>query len=520
METKYLVGVDFGTTGSRTIIYDLQGNEVGGAYAENKISFPTLGAYEYDGDTAINTLLDTTAKAIKSSGVAPEKIASVCFSAIRGCFALYDKNDRFVHPLILWPDTRGTPKVAWMRERLDAVGFTPEELYEKTAFPFFAGFASTRILWFRDAYPKKWERVTKIGSLQTVVQKAYGGYSNVDNAEDVGWFQQFDARTRKPISKMQQAWGIDPALFAEFVPSGTIVGKVSKEAAEKTGLAAGTPLVCGVGDQQCTIIGANCLNSGIISIYSGTCGVIVARTHNPTLDPARILNVCGAPGGEWQTEGTTTGMGGNYKWLRDALGQDEFREAQSKGKSVYDILNEKADASKPGSNGLVFLPYLSGADTPKMNRHARGAFLGLNHQHRKGDFIRAVIEGSVFELKTVMDVFKNTGIPIEKFRFSGGGARSRLWNQIVADVFNVSVTNVAASEATALGAAIIGGVGVGLFADVREASEAMVTETDTWEPIAKNVRLYAEQFELQQECYRAMTENGLFKLIAEREARL
>ena len=520
MVSRYLVGVDFGTTGSRTVIYDLQGNEMGSGYAENDISFPEPGAYEYDGNKAIRTLWSTTAQAIKTSGVDPRNIASVCFSAIRGCFGLFDKDDNFVYPLTLWPDTRGTPMTGWMRSRMDAVGFTPEELYERTGFPFFAGFPSSRMLWFKDAYPEIWKKVAKIGSLQTVVQKAYGGYSNVDDAEDVGWFQQFDTRTCKPIPEIGQAWGLDPDLFAAFVPAGTQVGNVSREAAMQTGLAEGTPLICGVGDQQCTIIGTDCLRSGIISIYSGTCGVVVARTHDLVPDPYRTLNVCGAPGGEWELEGTTTGMGGNYRWLRDSLGQEELNEAGHSGISVYDVLNEKAETSQPGSRGVMFLPYLSGADTPKMNRYARGAFLGLNYQHRKGDFVRAVIEGSTYELKTVMDVFRNTGIPIEKFRFSGGGANSRLWNQVVADVFNVPVTNVAAPEATALGAAIIGGVGAGIFSNVREAAGSMVKETDTWEPIEENVKIYAEQFELQQECYRVMTESGLFGKISDREAQL
>jgi len=520
MVTKYLVGVDFGTTGSRTVIYDLQGNEIGNGYAENVITFPESGAYEYNGDRAIRALWDTTARAIKTSGIDPHNIASVCFSAIRGCFGLYDEDDNFVYPLTLWPDTRGTPKIAWMKDRLETVGFSHEELYNKSGFPFFAGFPSSRMLWFRDSHPKIWSRVKKIGSLQTVVQKAYGGYSNVDDAEDVGWFQQFDMRTCEPIAKMEQAWGLDPGLYADFVPAGTPVGKVSKEAASQTGLIEGTPLICGVGDQQCTIIGTNCLKSGIISIYSGTCGVIVARTHDLILDPSRRLNVCGAPGGEWELEGTTTGMGGNYRWLRDTLGQDELNEAGTRGISVYDVLNERAEASPPGSRGVMFLPYLSGADTPKLDRYARGAFLGMNQQHRKGDFVRAVIEGSTFELKTVMDVFRNTGISIENFRFSGGGANSKLWSQVVADVFNVPVTTVATPEATALGAAIIGGVGAGLFSNVWEAAENMVKQTGTWDPIEENVRIYADQFELQQECYRVMSGNGLFQQFAEREASL
>ncbi|MDR2486366.1 MAG: hypothetical protein LBD12_00230 [Clostridiales Family XIII bacterium] len=520
MSEQYLAGVDFGTTGSRTVIYDLKGNEVGVGYAENPVSHPAPGAYEYDGALATRTLHRTTAEAIRSSGVHPRDIAVVCFSAIRGCFGLYDQEDAFVHPLILWPDTRGTETAHWMQGRLADVGLAPEDVYDRTGFPFFTGFTATRILWFRDAFPEKWERVRKIGSLQTVVQKAYGGHSGLDDAEDAGWFQQFDWKTQKPIPEIQQAWGLAPGLFADFVPAGTLVGKVSREAAEATGLVEGTPLACGIGDQQCTLLGTGSVDPGVISIYSGTCGVVVARTHAFTPDPSRILNVCGSAGGEWELEGTTTGMGGNYRWLRDVLGQDEMRLAAGRGCSVYEILNEEAAQSPPGSRGLLFLPYLSGADTPKLDRYARGGFLGANYQHRKPDFIRALIEGSTFELKTVMDVLRKTGIPVESFRFSGGGAQSALWNQMVADVFDVPVTNVAAPEATALGAAIIGGAAIGLFEDVKEASRQMVQTTDRWEPDREHVKVYAERFDLHQECYRALRDSGIFAKLSSTERAL
>jgi xylulokinase len=237
------------------------------------------------------------------------------------------------------------------------------------------------------------------------------------------------------------------------------------------------------------------------------------RSHDLTLDPSKCLNICGAPGGEWQMEGTTTAAGQGYRWFRDALCAPEIEIAKNEEMDVYDHLNEQAAKVPAGCNGLMFLPYLCGAETPKFNRYARGAFIGMNLQHRKGDFVRAVMEGSTYELKSVMEVFKNAGLPLGTYRFSGGGSRSALWNQIVADVFNVPISNVGTSESTCLGAAMIAAVGVGLYKDYKEAAASMVRITKSWEPQKKNVAIYQEGYEMMQDCYKTLTDSGMFRRI-------
>ena len=515
MANKYLLGVDFGTTGTRSIIYDLQGNELGNAYKENIITYPEPGSYEYDGHSCAQVCYETTALALKRSGIDPRDIAAVSFSAIRGCFGMYDENDEFVHPLILWPDNRSLCKVPWMEERLAALGITHDDLYDLTLFPFSPGWPSARILYFKDRWPEKWERVKKIGSLQTVVQKIYGGDSNLDDAEDVGWFQQHDAVTCKPLPQMQEAWGIPSELFAKFVPTGTVIGKVSRECAEQTGLIEGTPLVCGSGDQECMIVGTGCTESGTVSTSIGTCGCIIVRSDELHPDPSRKLNICGSPGGAWQMEGTTSAAGQGYRWFRDALCQPEIGIAKQRGMDVYDMLNELAEEVPAGCNGLMFLPYLVGAETPKFNRFATGAFLGCNIEHRKGAFVRAVMEGACYELKAMLEVFRQSGLTLAKHRFSSGGSRSALWNQILADVYNEPITNVATSEATGLGAAMIAAVGVGLYNNYEEAAKEMVRVTKTWEPNPENVKIYEEGYALMQDAYETLTQNNIFRRIYE-----
>jgi len=521
MRAKYLVGVDFGTTCSRSAVYDINGNELGSGISENEIEYPEPGAFVYDGDKAIANLHKTTAEAIKSSGIDPNDIAAISFACARGCYVMYDKDDNFASPLILWPDTRAGVIADWMRQRLQDCGYSEDRLYEDTGFPYSPGWPITRIVWFRGAYPKQWENVTRIGTLQSVVQKAYNLDSSIDVSEDANWLQMLYATSMKPIPEIYAAWGVDPGLLTNFVPAGTPVGKISAEISAKTGLPEGTPIICGSGDQECNLIGTGSTAPGLVSVYAGTCGTVIARIDEYRLDPYKTLNICGAPGGAWEMEGSVSGAGGSLKWFRDALCAADVREAAAAGIKDFAYLDQMAERAPVGSNGALFLPFVNGAGTPKFDGCARGCFIGLNKHTGRNEFTRAVMEGSTYELRAVMSLLeKQENLPIDAIRFSGGGANSAIWNQIVADIMGYPTASVNTPESSCLGAAIIAAVGIGLYSDVMEAAQKMVKVRRVWEPIPRNVEIYNEQYAIHQGCYKALSDSGMFKRIAERESEL
>ena len=519
MGAKYLIGVDFGTTGSRSAVYDFDGNELGSAYSENDIEYPEPGAFVYDGNKAIANLHKTTSEAIGSSGINPNDIAAISFSCARGCYVMYDRDDNFASPLILWPDTRAGVVADRMIQRLYDCGYSEDRLYEDTGFPYSPGWPITRIFWFREAYPEQWEKVTRIGTLQSVVQKAYNLDSSIDVSEDANWFQMLYARSMAPIPEVLDAWGVDPGLLTNFVPAGTPVGRISAGISAKTGLPEGTPIICGAGDQECNLIGTGSTAPGLVSVYAGTCGTVIARIEEYRLDPYKTLNICGAPGGAWEMEGSISGAGGSLKWFRDALCAADMREAAAAGVKDFAFLDRMAENAPAGSNGALFLPFVNGSGTPKFDGYARGCFIGLNKHTGKNELIRAVMEGSTYELRAIMEVLeKQENLPIEAIRFSGGGANSDIWNQIVADIFGYPTASVTTPESSCLGAAIIAAVGIGMYSDVKEGALKMVKVRRSWEPIPGNVERYNEQYAIHQGCYKALSDSGMFKRISERES--
>ncbi|PNH78929.1 FGGY-family carbohydrate kinase [Arthrobacter sp. AFG20] len=505
---KYVIGIDVGTTGCRTVIFDLKGNEIGTGYRENPLRYPQPGWVECSPQALIDNCLESTQEAIHKSGIDAREIASVSFTMMRSSFVMRDAEGGFVRDIIMWQDLRNAEMLPWMEEQLAEHDMTPDDLYDITGFPLGQVWPSSKIYWVKKHYPEQYERTAVIHSIHALVMNAYGAEGYIDNTDDAGWWQIVNADTFEYDAKLAKIFGVDVEKYSTSVPSGSHVGKVSKEVAEKTGLAEGTPLVVGSGDQQCAAIGLGNISEGMASIVLGTAGVIVAQSSKPVRDPNRKAHVIGSALHKWEIEGHASAAASSFKWIRQTFGQMEMSAQELTGIDGYDLLTRQAAKSPAGSKGLIFVPWLAGAACPHYDSDARGAFVGMTFGHSKCDIVRAAMEGVCYEMRAMIEALGKVGLPpFEVFRVSGGAARSPLWNQMSADIYGKPVEIVRAPEATALGAAMIGAVGVGLFQNVEEAVGEMVHVTERWEPIEENVRIYNEMYAIFDETYRCLAQN-------------
>ncbi|MCK4579141.1 MAG: xylulokinase, partial [Candidatus Marinimicrobia bacterium] len=298
---------------------------------------------------------------------------------------------------------------------------------------------------------------------------------------------------------------------AEWLPavheSPELTGKVTASAAADAGLAAGTPVVAGGGDQAAGAVGTGTVAQGILSVVLGTSGVVFAHSdHYRVEEQGRLHAFCHAVPGSWHLMGVTLAAGGSFRWYRDVLGSAEIQDAVSKGADPYEVLIEGAKAAPEGSEGLLFLPYLSGERTPYPDPYARGGFIGLSNRHGKGHLTRAVLEGITYSLKDCVGLMEAAGVPINEVRASGGGAKSPFWRQLMADIFNLEIITLDATDGAPFGAALLAAVGSGQFASVEEACAATIHIADRMEPEAESVGIYQDYYPIYQQLYSALKE--------------
>lgn len=514
MAQKYVIGIDAGTTGCRTVVFDLEGNEIGSGYRDNPLRFPQAGWVELDPQALIDNCYDSTREALRKSGIDPKDVASISFTYMRPVLILRDENGNFVRDIQMWQDMRCASVFPWMTEKLAAKGMTPDDYYDITGYPYSTVWMSGKIFWIMQNEPEIWARVKTMHNAHGLLAAAYGAPEWVEDSEDLGWWQLNDADTFEWSEKLCDTFGIDMAMLPKHVPTGTVIGAVTREVAQRTGLAEGTPLVAGLGDQQCAAVGMGNIREGMASLVLGTAGVLVCQSEKPVRDPNRKAHVIGSGLHKWEMEGHSSAAASSFKWIRQTFGHMEDATASMCDLDVNDLLTAQAAKAQPGSQGLVYIPWLAGAAMPFYNTEARGAFVGMTFGHGKAEILRAGMEGVCYEMRTMLEAIAAAGVPKSEYiRIGGGAARSSLWNQISADIYGVPVETVKTPESTALGAAMMGAIGVGIFKDLHEASDAMVHVTGRWEPIPANVAVYNEMYEIFRHSYDALSEK-VFPAIA------
>jgi xylulokinase len=373
-----------------------------------------------------------------------------------------------------------------------------------TANPVLPGFTAPKILWVRENEPSVYEQVSHILLPKDYIRFRLTG-EFASEVSDASGTSLFDVANRQWSSAMTRLLQIPMEWLPRCTESQVVSGRISRKAAQATGLLEGTPVVGGGGAQAAQAVGSGVVQPGIISVTSGTSGVVFAFEDAFAVEPqGRVHVFCHAVPDKWHAMGVMLSAGGAFRWFRDALGQSEVAEAAARGVDPYELLTGEAAAVGPGSEGLLFLPYLTGERTPYPDPNARGAFVGLTVRHGKSHLVRAVLEGVSFGLRDSLELIRGLGVPIEQVRASGGGARSEVWRQIQADVFNTELVMVNITEGAAFGAALLAGVGAGIYSSVNEGVSTAIRVISRTAPQRESAQVYQGLYPLYRGLYGAL----------------
>jgi xylulokinase len=511
----YLAGIDLGTTGAKAIIFDQEGQAQSSAYREYTCNYPKPSWAEQDPNLLVTETMEAVKQAVLQSGVQPEAIASVSLSAQRCCGIFLDENEVPLRPMISWQDNRTPVEVEEIKEMIGA-----ETFYKKSGLPNATTWLVSKILWIRKNEPETWNKTRRIVQMHDYFLRALGVEDYYVDYNDAGFFGLFNTDEGLWDTEILNLFNISKEILPIPEKSGTLVGSVSAPASQRCGLATGTPVCVGAGDQSAGAVGAGIVRKGMVSISLGTGGAVTAFLDAPFRDPAGKAMVTSHPiRGNWLLEGYQAAAASVYRWYRDEFGATELLEAERTDKDFYELMNTKISEVPAGSNGLLVMPYFSGAATPRYNPAARGMVLGLTFAHDRFAVARAFMEGISLDMRDMLNSIKRSGVEVNEARILGGPTKSAVWNQIQADIYGIPVSNLRTTDATVLGAAILGGVGVGIFASVEEGADKLVRLKHTYEPVLDNTALYDELYDLYCRTYEQLENNEIFSSLASIQAK-
>ncbi len=490
-----LLGLDIGTTGAKTVLIDPGGTVRASATSEYPLLTPRPGWTEQDPARWWEAAVGSIREALDRAGVRGAEVAAVGLTGqMHGLVAL-DGRGEVLRPAILWNDQRTGEECAWITERVGAA-----RVLALTGNPVLTGFTAPKLIWMRRHEPDRFARIRTILLPKDYARLRLTGEMASDVADASGT-SLFDVRRRAWSGEMLEALDLPRAWLPDVVESPERTGGVTEEAAEVTSLRAGTPVVGGAGDQAAGAVGTGTVEAGLLSVTIGTSGVVFAPLPAVQVDPqGRLHTFCHAVPGGWHVMGVMLSAGGSLRWLRDVLAAAAWRVSGD----PYDAMTAEAAASPPGAEGLLFLPYLTGERTPHADPAARGAFVGLTLRHGQGHLTRAVMEGVAMGLRDALEIMRTLNIPVTQVRISGGGARSPLWRQIVADLFAAEVVTVTPTEGAAYGAALLAGVGAGVFPTVAAACATAVRATGSTRPDLDQIHRYDHLYRTYRALYPAL----------------
>jgi len=486
----YWLGVDIGTGGSRALLLDSSGKEaaaVSVSHQEMAMQQP-LWAEQDPGNWA-DAAFQAIRGALAAAGIGGKQIRGVGVSGQMHGLVILDRDHQVIRPSLIWCDQRSQPQVDWINQHLG-----PAKMLELTANPVLTGFTLPKLLWVRDHEPQQFARVRHLLLPKDYVRFRLTGELATD-VSDASGTALFDVVRRRWSFEAMDGLELDRAILPQAYESSEVAGTISGQAAELTGLAAGTPVAGGGGDQAAGAVGNGIVQPGAVSCTLGTSGVVFAHMEEVAYDPqGRVHTFCHAVRNKWHVMGVTQGAGLSLQWFRNQL---------APGIS-YDQLLSEAAQSPAGARGLYWIPYLMGERTPHLDATARGGWIGLTAKHTRADLIRALIEGVCYSQKDGLDLVTAMGVKAASVRASGGGARSRVWRQILADVLGTPVTTLTSQEGSALGAAILAMVATGEYCSVPEACGAIVRDQDSVEPRCEEAKIYAAGHAVYRSIYPAL----------------
>jgi xylulokinase len=498
----YMMGIDVGTSGTRAVIVRPDGHVIGAATGDHQpMRMARPGWAEQDPEDWWQATLVAVRAALEQAGVKGAEIDAVGFSGQMHGVVLLDRSLAVIRPSLIWCDQRSQAQCDWITKKIGA-----ERLIQLVSNPALTGFSAPKLLWVRDNEPQLFERTAHFLLPKDFVRFRLTGEFATDVSDASGTLL-FDVTHRRWSREMLSALALDAQILPKAYESPEITGQITPEAAVLTGLSAGTPVVGGGGDQASSAVGNGIVLPGLTSATLGTSGVIFAYTDAPKLDPhGRIHTFCHAVPGKWHVMGVTQGAGLSLRWFRDNFGLAEAWYAKLADVDPYDLIIREAEKVRPGSDGLLWLPYLMGERTPHLDSQARGMWFGLTAAHTRAHLVRSILEGVAFSLRDSLEIFKELGIPVEQIRASGGGSRSFLWRQIQADIYAKELVTLRTSEGSALGAALLAGVGARTYSSVEESAQLAIQVKEAMAPSPDNVAAYERYYQVYRGLYPAVRE--------------
>ncbi|MEG1255373.1 xylulokinase [Clostridium sp.] len=503
---KYLLGIDIGTSGTKTVLFDRGGNPISSSTAEYPLYQPEIGWAEQDPLDWWKAVCTTINAVIKDSNINPESISGIGLSGQMHGLVMLDSDSNVLRKSIIWCDQRTAKECVEITEKVGE-----KRLIDITANPALTGFTASKILWVRNNEPEIYEKCRKILLPKDYIRYMLTGEFATE-VSDASGMQLLDIKNRCWSKEVLNALDIPIEYLGDVYESIVVSGKVHKKAAELTGLKENTPVVGGAGDQAAGAIGNGIIKSGQISSTIGTSGVVFAHLDHPVIDKkGRVHTFCHAVPGAWHMMGVTQGAGLSLKWFRDNFCPNEIEVAKNMGIDPYVLMTKEAEKVPAASRGVIYLPYIMGERTPHLNPKAKGVFFGISAAHTKNDMLRAVIEGVSYSLLDCMEIIKETGMNPTNVMVSGGGGKSELWRQILSDMFNCKVSTNKSSEGPALGVALLAGVGTGVYKDINEACSIAISENSIQYPKEENSLIYKRYYEIYKKIYNDL--KGTFELL-------
>ena len=484
------IGLDIGTGGSRALLVDENGAvraSFTSPHAEMTMLQPLWA--EQDPDDWWRAAIDAIRGLLQTAGVSASAVKAVGLSGQMHGLVMLDGAHKVIRPALIWCDQRSQPQVDAINAKIGRA-----RVLEYIANPVLTGFTLPKLLWVRDHEPARYERLRKMLLPKDYIRyKLTGEFAS--EVSDASGTALFDVVNRKWSLDLVSALDLDRAILPQVFESSDTTGTITQEAAALTGLAPGTPVAGGGGDQAASAVGNGIVEPGIVSCTLGTSGVVFAHMENVAYDPGgRVHTFCHAVRGKWHVMGVTQGAGLSLQWFRNQL---------APGVS-YDALMTEAAAAPAGSDGLYWLPYLMGERTPHLDATIRGGWIGLTARHTRASLIRALIEGVSYSQRDGLDIIEQLRVPVTSVRASGGGANSPFWRQVLADVLGKRVVTLASQEGSAYGAALLGMVATGAYSSVPEVCHHLIREVESVAPRTKEAALYARNHRIYQQLYPAV----------------
>lgn len=491
---QYLLGIDIGTSACKIAVFNREGKVIATANGDYPVYYPHPGWAEQNPDEWWTAVCGAIKGILQKGNVLPEQIAGVGIDGQSWSAIPMDKDGNVLTNTPIWMDTRAADICEELNEKIGA-----DKIFQLSGNSLQPSYSTAKIIWYQRNLPDVYERTHKVLQSNSYIAYRLTGEFTQELSQGYG-LHCFDMRTGTWNEEMGKKLGIPRELLPDIYPCHEVVGTVTAKASRECGLAVGTPVVAGGLDAACGTLGAGVIHPGETQEQGGQAGGMSICTDTYKADPRLILSYHVIPG-HWLLQGGTTGGGGVMRWMEKQFGDYEREEGKRQGKNSLVLFNEMAEKVAPGSDGLVFLPYMSGERSPIWDPNAKGVFYGLDFSKTKAHFIRSAMEGVAYSLKHNLDVAKEAGAEVSVLRSMGGSANSLLWTQIKSDITGKPIIVPSSDTATTLGAVILAGVGVGMYKNFEEAAALTVENKRSHEPNLQNTQTYEKNYQVYLELY-------------------